>query len=294
MSGPRVLLIGSTGMIGSAVFGQLAQSGVEVIESSRNRGLRFDAEQDSCYDLITAAGLTSNDFVVNCVGLTKSHIRGDDPVTIEKAVQLNVLFPLALARATERLGVRVIQVATDCVFSGQSGKYVESSSHDALDIYGKSKSLGEVRAEHILHLRCSLVGPERRGRNTLFFEWIRALKRGEMIDGYIDHIWNGLTSQAFGAIVAGLIKSGRFFSGVQHLVPADSLTKYELVNLELGFLERGDVLVRKVKTGNKIDRSLKTINPDINQMLFNYGGFSVIPTIADMMKQLPWEELRNH
>jgi len=293
MNGTKVLVIGSTGMLGSAVIAQLSRSDLDIIEASRSKGLRFDAEGDSCEDLLLAAGLRSQDYVVNCVGLTKTHIDESDPSSVDRAVRLNILFPISLARAAEKSGVRIIQVATDCVFSGKNGHYKESSSHDANDIYGKSKSIGEVRSENVLHLRCSLVGPEIAGRSSLFFEWIRGLEYGAIVDGFADHIWNGLTSQAFGAIVSGIVESGTFFSGVQHLVPADSLTKFELVEMELDLLGRNDVVVNETITGNKVDRTLETSNPTQNDLLFKLGGYDATPTIREMMEQLPWAELRN-
>ena len=293
MTRTKVLVVGSTGMLGSAVIAQLSRSDLDIIEASRSKGIRFDAERDSCEDLLLAAGLTSQDYVVNCVGLTKTHIDEADPSSVERAVRLNILFPISLAQAAGKSGVRIIQVATDCVFSGKHGHYTESSSHDADDVYGKSKSIGEVGFENVLHLRCSLVGPEIAGRSSLFFEWIRGLEYGAIVDGFVDHIWNGLTSQAFGAIVSGIVESGTFFSGVQHLVAADSLTKFELVKMELDLLGRNDVVVNETITGNKVDRTLETSNPTQNDLMFKLGGYDATPTIREMMEKLPWAELRN-
>lgn len=286
------MVIGSTGMLGSAVLSQLLESDLDISEASRTKGFRFDAELDSCENLLLAAGLTSQDYVVNCIGLTKTHINEADSSTLERAARLNILFPISLARAAEKLGVRVIQVATDCVFSGKTGNYTEASAHDALDVYGKSKSIGEVRSENVLHLRCSLVGPELAGRKSLFFEWVRALEHGAIVDGFVDHKWNGLTSQTFGAIVSGIASSGTFFSGVQNLVPADSLTKFDLVRMELNLLGRDDVTVRDTISGNKVDRTLETDNPAQNILMFKLGGFHGRPTIREMMERLPWAELR--
>ena len=293
MKRTKVLVIGATGMLGSAVLAQASRSTLEVIGASRTQGLRFDAERDSCEDLLLAAGLTSQDYVINCVGLTKPHINEADPSSVERAVRLNILFPITLTRAAEKSGVRIIQVATDCVFSGKNGHYTESSAHDASDVYGKSKSIGEAQSQNVLHLRCSLVGPELDSRSSLFFEWVRALEHGAIVDGFVDHIWNGLTSQTFGAIASGIVESGAFFAGVQHLVPADSLTKCELLAMELDLLGRNDVTVRKINTGLKLDRTLETTNPNQNDLMFKLGGYNETPTIREMMEQLPWAELRN-
>ena len=58
------------------------------------------------------------------------------------------------------MGARVLQIATDCVYSGAQGAYVETDLHDALDVYGKTKSLGECQEPNVYHLRCSIIGPE--------------------------------------------------------------------------------------------------------------------------------------
>lgn len=279
-------------MLGRAVISQLAENSIEVIASSRKSGLEFDAESGAVDLLLQSAGLTSGDYVVNCVGLTKTHIIDEIPDTIERAVRLNALFPIELARSAAQIGVRIIQVATDCVFAGRHGGYLENSCHDALDPYGKTKSLGEVRAENVMHLRCSLVGPEGNGRRTLFFEWIRGLEFGSAIQGYTNHRWNGLTSQTFGKIVSGIVASSGFVSGVQHLVPSDSVTKYELSKLELEMLGRTDVQVQEFSSPSSIDRTLATLNKDLNEALFSNAGFPQVPTIREMMEELPWGALK--
>jgi dTDP-4-dehydrorhamnose reductase len=39
--------------------------------------------------------------------------------------------------------LQIVHITTDCVFNGELGNYIESSFHDCIDDYGKSKSLGE-------------------------------------------------------------------------------------------------------------------------------------------------------
>ncbi|MDA8736832.1 sugar nucleotide-binding protein [Aquiluna sp.] len=289
---PKALVLGSTGMLGSAVFEALVKANIEARQASRTTGFRFDAERESCEELIAKTGLIAGDYIVNCVGVTKTHIRESAPSTVSRAVRLNALFPIALSQAAERSNIRVIQVATDCVFSGERGRYSELTAHDAHDVYGKSKSIGEVKSSNVLHLRCSLVGPELPGRRTLFFDWVRYLDYGSQIEGFVDHKWNGLTSRAFGAIISGIIASGNHFPGVQHLVPADALTKYELIKFELDKLGRKDVTVHPTVTGSRVDRTLATEDLEKNTFLFRLGGFRAVPTIGEMMEGLPWEELR--
>ena len=280
----RVLVLGSTGMLGSAVFGELQGAGLNPLSASRTSGVMFDATKPDVDRLFARAQLGVGDYVVNCVGLTKARIDESSAESRMLAVALNVYFPHALAMTAEKYGVKVIQVATDCVYSGARGAYVESDSHDPLDVYGKTKSLGEIPSKSVMHLRCSLIGPEV-GRNSLFFEWLRQLPRGSSIDGYTNHIWNGLSSDAFGKIVAGIIRQEAFSQGVQHLVPADIVTKDERVRLVLEYLDRSDVIVNSAPAERPVNRTLSTDTSEKNEFLFRGAGYSNVPTIRDMVRE---------
>lgn len=278
----KVLVLGSTGMLGSAVADALQEKGHEVITASRSAGIKFDAVNLDTEKLLTAASLQKGDFVINCVGLTKSRIDESSMASRSLAVKLNIDFPNDLAKAAEKLGVKIIQVATDCVFSGLAGGYSEGSAQDALDVYGKTKSLGETPSPNVMHLRCSLIGPEV-GRSSLFFEWVRQQPINAQIDGYTNHLWNGLSSRAFGKVVSGIINQGLFEPSVQHLVPADEVTKDELVKLELAALGRGDVQVTSTEDEHPIDRTLATDRTGSNEQLFLAAGYKKIPTIEEMV-----------
>lgn len=281
----KVLVLGATGMLGSAVVDVLQTSEFELLIASRTSGIRFDAENLDVISLFSSAGLESGDCVINCVGLTKSRIDESSAASRAKAARLNIDFPAELAKVASLREVKVIQVATDCVFSGKEGRYSESSLHDPEDLYGKTKSLGEISSASVMHLRCSLIGPEL-GRNSLFFEWVRQQPSGASIAGYTDHLWNGLSSKAFGRIVLGILKRDLFRPGVQHLVPADQVTKDELVRLELRALGRNDVIVTSTTSQKAVDRTLSTENPEFNKELFAAAGYSALPTISQMVDEL--------
>jgi dTDP-4-dehydrorhamnose reductase len=136
-----------------------------------------------------------------------------------------------------------------------------------------------------MHLRCSLIGPEL-GRNSLFFEWIRQQTAGASVQGFTNHIWNGLTSDAFGRIVTGVVKQNLFTPGVQHLVPRDKVTEDQLVRLELSSLKRTNVKVSAVEAQSSVDRTLSTNNLGANLRLFAAAGYLNLPTIAEMVENL--------
>ena len=76
-----------------------------------------------------------------------------------------------MSEYTSKNNIKVIQIGTDCVYSGKKGLYSETDKHDPLDVYGKSKSLGEVFDGSALIIRCSIIGPEFKKQKSFLFEW---------------------------------------------------------------------------------------------------------------------------
>ena len=148
---PRTVVLGAGGMLGS----MLAATISDAVAVDRSR---FEAGRDDPGALLDE---TRCDQVVNAIGVIKPLIDEGDPQSVDRAMTINAWFPHSLAEAAEKRGVRVIHMTTDGVFSGRNGPYDEVAAHDADDVYGISKSRGEVVANHVVNLRCSIIGPER-------------------------------------------------------------------------------------------------------------------------------------
>ena len=81
------------------------------------------------------------DAVVNAVGIVKQR---DEAKQAVPSISINALFPHQLANLCVGHGIRVIHISTDCVFSGFRGNYTELDNPDPVDLYGRSKLLGEL------------------------------------------------------------------------------------------------------------------------------------------------------
>jgi dTDP-4-dehydrorhamnose reductase len=183
---------------------------------------------------------------------------------------------------SKKSGAKVIQIGTDCVYSGLRGKYLESDIFDPVDVYGITKSIGEKYANSSMLIRCSIIGREIRGNNSLM-EWVLNQPLGEKINGYANHIWNGVTTLHFAQIVLGVIESNSFEEGVQHLIPKDIVSKYDLLNIIASRFDRRDLRISKSRVDSSIDRSLATNNLERNLQLWQLGGYNTIPTIDEMV-----------
>ena len=173
------------------------------------------------------------DVVVNCVGAVKQAEEGQQPIP---AIRINSLFPHELAAACRESSARMIHVSTDCVFSGERGRYSEQDVPDAADLYGRSKLLGEISGEGLLTLRTSLIGRELRSSLGLL-EWLIS-NRGGSVKGFSRAVFSGLTTIALASEIGVVIEEHPGLDGIWHLA-SEPIDKLELLTeleraLELG------------------------------------------------------------
>ena len=243
----------------------------------------FDAETLESEKL--AKAIEGNDWVVNAIGIIKAFIHDDKAVEVERAVRVNALFPHLLARAAEETGARVIQIATDCVYSGQKGRYIESDKHDALDVYGKTKSLGEVTSSRVTHLRCSVIGPETKSHVSLL-DWFLGQQKGAKLNGFTNHQWNGVTTLHFAKICRGIITRNVRLPQLQHIVPKGAISKCDMLRCFAENCQRGDLTINPSEAGVVIDRTLATVSAEPNLKLWGAAGYPQPPTVPEMIAEL--------
>src|SRR5215472_2729287 len=149
----RILVLGAKGMLGSMVVRVFSSCNeFEVVGTARhaeNDFRQFELGHDELEELLSS---TQCDWVVNAIGVLHQHIDEAEPSSIASAIAVNAEFPHRLAAAT-RDDQRVINFATDGVYSGRGGPYDEAALHDARDVYALTKSLGEAHAPHVVNLR---------------------------------------------------------------------------------------------------------------------------------------------
>jgi dTDP-4-dehydrorhamnose reductase len=233
----RVLVLGANGMIGNAmirvlnekenweVFGTVRSAEVKRFFSPKIAGrLVTEVDVENHASLVKVFGQVRPDVVINCVGLTK-HVQGaDDPLL---AIPINALLPHRLAGLCGPAGARLIQVSTDCVFSGNKGGYTEDDPADATDIYGKSKSLGEVYYPNTITLRTSTIGHELQSAYGLL-NWF--LSQRDRCQGFTRAIFSGLPSVVFAQLIRDIVIPRPTLFGLYH-VGGRPIAKYDLLRL---------------------------------------------------------------
>jgi dTDP-4-dehydrorhamnose reductase len=171
---------------------------------------------------------TAPEAVINCVGIVKQ--RAEAKAAIQ-SIAVNALWPHQLLEICDRIGARLVHLSTDCVFSGARGGYHAADPPDALDLYGRSKLLGEITTPPGVTLRSSIIGLEL-SRKTGLVEWFLA-QRG-MIRGFRRAIFSGFTTREMARIIERVLERHPALDGVWHVASAP-IAKYDLL---IGLAER--------------------------------------------------------
>lgn len=286
---PTISIIGANGMLGTGITDYLHSRYFDLIEINRldssrysaSRHIRFNVANSDVSELVNQ--LPSNSILVNCAGVIKHKIDPSKPSSIYEAIRINSVFPIVLANACQKKNISIIQVATDCVYSGRIGNYSEESEKDPQDIYGLTKSAGEFDSENTMTLRCSLIGRERSSQLELL-EWVLSHPKGGTINGFTNHFWNGVTVLDIAKFVEGSVLQEFFNSGIHHFVPADSMSKHELIKAICSNFGRDDLQLVELKAAEAVNRVLTTTNPDLNSQIWSLAQYNQVPAISDLLE----------
>lgn len=250
----RVMVTGANGTLGRWIGAELLAQKHKPLVYGRD-GLDLTRPQD----ITRLIGTLRPDILINCAGIVKQR-----QAATSTMIAVNALGPHLLAESCDLYGCRLVQISTDCVFSGKGrageGPYTEGDTPDGTDVYGRSKALGEVTHGRHLTIRGSFVAPGK--RNLL--GWFLA-QTGE-VKGYTEAFWNGLTVDRFAANVVLEAVKGR--EGLLHIASAECVTKAHLLALMAEAYGKSDVTVVEGPTpaAYQVKRELSSIWRPRDQM----------------------------
>jgi dTDP-4-dehydrorhamnose reductase len=232
----RILILGGDGMLGHQLFKSLRSSHDarvtlrERLSAYKDFNL-FNAENayegiavGSMDRLIDVLGEFRPEAVVNAVGIVKQRSTAKESIP---SLEINSLFPHRLAVLCRAMGVRMVHMSTDCVFSGRKGSYQETDGSDAEDLYGRTKYLGEVYESHCVTLRTSIIGKELSRKQGLL-EWFLS-QRGS-VQGFKNALFSGFTTLELSRIIEKILTEYPGKGGLCH-VSSDPISKFDLLTL---------------------------------------------------------------
>ena len=269
----RVLILGSTGLIGHQVYNYLKENSDYNLSSISYRKkldddtIILDIREEK--NFIYQVKIIRPNHIINCTGILISGANKDP----ENAIFLNAYMPHRLARLSDEINSKLTHISTDCVFSGdKSAPYVETDEKDGKDTYAKTKGLGEVVNKKHLTLRTSVVGPELKSDGEELFNWF--MNQSISIKGYTKAIWSGVTSGELAKAVKWSIDNE--ITGLYHLTNSQPINKFEILqlfkkytkkNIEILPLEGKSIDKSFIDTRKLIDYSIPSYDHMISEMI---------------------------
>lgn len=233
----KVLVLGASGMLGSAVVTVMSEdAGLDVRATVRRESTKRFFSPEIARKFVTnvdvenldsvagAIGQVRPDVVINCVGVVKQLEHASDPLRV---LPINSLLPHRLASLCRIAGARLVHISTDCVFAGSKGGYTENDAPDALDLYGRSKLLGEVDYPHAVTLRTSIIGHELDGARSLV-NWF--LAENGTVKGFTRAVFSGLPTVVLARVIRDHVLPRPDLCGLYH-VASTPISKYDLLCL---------------------------------------------------------------
>jgi dTDP-4-dehydrorhamnose reductase len=231
----RVLVLGGEGMLGHQVCRRLGPR-FELWATYRNNPAGWIAygnvpaeralggvDAMAIETVESALASVQPHALINCIGIVKQR---DEAKMAVPSITVNSLLPHQLADACEAAGARLFHITTDCVFSGHKGSYTEADLPDPLDLYGRSKLLGEVDRPGVVSIRTSIIGWEVMGKSSLL-EWFAA-QRGKTVSGFTRAIYTGLSTMALADTIGWFIEEHPNLDGL-YQVASEPIDKYSLL-----------------------------------------------------------------
>ncbi len=150
VNGINVLVIGGSGFVGSYLMDYFSCQGTS---SSGKKGfLKLDINDTKSVNKMLKD--ENPDLVINSSGLTNVDFCETHK---DEAIKVNGYAVEYLANAAENVGATLCHISTDYVYSGEGGNYTEEDETGPVNVYGKSKLIGEelIRRRKSIILRIS-------------------------------------------------------------------------------------------------------------------------------------------
>lgn len=244
---PEKILVIGRGFLGEQLVKEIANIqkipiGTQFTKIETNNELRVDVRD---MDSISKCVLRFKpDLIVNCAANVSLDFLENNE---EFAFAVNAYGAKNVAEIAKREKIRLVHISTDGVFDGTGGMYQENDIPHPINVYGKSKLLGEQFVkdncdDHVI-IRTNFYGIDRHGRHLL--NWIRSsLEAKKQIIGFDDIIFTPLEISNLCEMITETASMS--YKGILHLASNDAISKYDFAlavadafGLDKGLIKKG-------------------------------------------------------
>lgn len=237
----KILLFGSSGMVGTAVEVVCDEAGVYCV------GLNHaDIEITDTVAVESAIDSYRPDVVVNSVAIVGIPPCEDDP---DLAFRVNTTAVAHMADVCGRHNIHLVQFSSHAVFDGRKEEpYTEDDPATVMNIYAGSKYLAECFAMNLCHRHYvirlpTLFGPRRNQKLGFVDKMITRIRAGQKLRVADDRIDTPTYTLDVARRIVTMLQEG-VPSGLYHLANAGPVSYYDFIRTLVEYLGAEVDLVR--------------------------------------------------
>jgi dTDP-4-dehydrorhamnose reductase len=224
----KMLILGSTGMLGMALYSRAQQDEIAVIGAARSVADRIlDVTKPAALQELILTERPA--VVINTVAITSLDACEKNPAS---AYLTNTRAASIIASSCKEIGARFVHISTDHYYTGDKRKlHGETDPVQLVNEYARTKYAAEAFAlthQDTLVIRTNIVGFRNRPDNPTFAEWcIRMLKEKSPATLFDDFYTSPIDVYHFSDIVLDLIRIGS--TGIVNIAGKDVSSKQEFI-----------------------------------------------------------------
>ena len=217
----KILIVGGDGQLGQSFGMELKRRNVDFLVLTSN-----DLDITDFDKLANTVKDYRPDYIINCAAYNNVDKAEEDWKT---AYMVNALAVKNLAILSENMGLVLIHYSTDYVFSGEKDKsYDIGDSPDPINLYGKSKALGEsllkdfTKRYYLIRLSAVFGNNPNASFPLKLLSWVKSKDVLEIVD---DQIFSPTFVDDVVCATLDLMMTGQF--GLYHMTNQGSCSRYE-------------------------------------------------------------------
>lgn len=223
----KTLVFGASGFVGFYLKKYFNAVGTAQSGKNDNRKVNFLNENE----IVEIINNEKPDLIINSAGLTNVDECERNP---DLAFKLNGESVRIIARESQKVNAKFVQISTDYVFDGTKGNYKETDSPNPINVYGKSKLLGE---RNVLNYQDSIVlriempyGINLAKNKEVFFESIiNNLRVNKVVNAATDQIISPTYVEDIPKAIEVLVEKEA--KGIFHLASKEHFSRYEFARM---------------------------------------------------------------
>ena len=293
----KVGVTGANGMLGSSLITYLSKS-YRIFATSQIKGVEGKNIEWDCFDLTDITLLnewlekTKLDVIIHCAAIVNVDLCEDN---VKLAEKLHIETTEVMANYLDSNGGRLIYISTDSVFDGEKrGSYSESDLVSPLNVYAKTKLMGELPALSMasgLVLRVNIIGWTQKNRIS-FAEWVlKGLIDNTPLHLFHDVCFSPLHVDDLSLIIGDIVNKPIF--GLYNCASNNGISKYDFGNKMADTFKLTNLNINRVSVDNMTFKANRPKNMVLDVSKIKLDLKCSLPSAEDSIKLMKCQYDKN-